>query len=105
MRAVEVDPVARVARVEAGALLGQLDREALAFGLVTPVGTVADTGVAGLTLGGGGGRLGPRDGIPRDNLPGGWLVAAGGEGLRGSAGEKPGRFGGLRGGGGELRGG
>src|ERR1700732_4247444 len=50
MRAVEVDPIARVARVEGGALLGELDREALAFGLVTPVGTVADTGVAGLAL-------------------------------------------------------
>src|SRR5437764_2301178 len=57
MRAVEVDPLARVARVEAGALLGQIDRETLAFGLVTPVGTVADTGVAGLSLGGAGGRI------------------------------------------------
>ena len=82
MRAVEVDPLARVARVEAGALLGQIDRETLAFGLVTPVGTVADTGVAGLTLGGGVGRIGRRFGLTCDNLTAAELVTADGKWLR-----------------------
>ena len=96
MRAVTVDPVARVARVEAGALLGQLDREALAFGLATPVGTVADTGVAGLTLGGGVGRIGRRFGLTCDNLTGAELVTADGKWLRVSAAENPDLFWALR---------
>jgi len=65
MRAVHVDPIAREARIETGALLGPVDRETQAFGLATPLGTVADTGVAGLTLGGGLGRLSRRLGLPR----------------------------------------
>ncbi|TLZ17987.1 MAG: FAD-dependent oxidoreductase, partial [Gammaproteobacteria bacterium] len=85
MRAVEVDPVAKLARVEAGALLGELDREALAFGLATPVGTVADTGVAGLTLGGGVGRLARKFGLTCDNLVAAELVTADGEWRRASA--------------------
>jgi hypothetical protein len=102
MRAVAVDPVARVARVEAGALLGQLDREALAFGLATPVGTVADTGVAGLTLGGGVGRIGRRFGLTCDNLTGAELVTADGKWLRVSAAENPDLLWALRGGGGNY---
>src|SRR2546421_6363009 len=102
MRAVEVDPIARVARVEAGALLGQLDREALAFGLVTPVGTVADTGVAGLTLGGGVGRIGRRFGLTCDNLTGADLVTADGNWLRVSATENADLLWALRGGGGNF---
>jgi FAD/FMN-containing dehydrogenase len=102
MRAVAVDPLARVARVEAGALLGQLDRETLAFGLATPVGTVADTGVAGLTLGGGVGRLARRFGLTCDNLTGAELVTADGKWLRVSAAENPDLFWALRGGGGNF---
>jgi FAD/FMN-containing dehydrogenase len=102
MRAVEVDPIAKVARVEAGALLGQLDREALAFGLATPVGTVADTGVAGLTLGGGVGRIGRRFGLTCDNLTGAELVTADGNWVRVSAAENPDLLWALRGGGGNF---
>ena len=102
MRAVEVDPIARVARVEAGALLGQLDREAMAFGLATPVGTVADTGVAGLTLGGGVGRLGRKFGLTIDSLVGAELVTADGNWLRVSASEHPELLWALRGGGGNF---
>jgi FAD/FMN-containing dehydrogenase len=102
MRSVEVDPIAKTARVEAGALLGQLDREALAFGLATPVGTVADTGVAGLTLGGGVGRLARKFGLSCDNLTAVELVTADGQWRRASATENPDLFWALRGGGGNF---
>src|SRR5579862_4733002 len=102
MRAVEVDPLARLAHVQGGALLGQLDREALAFGLATPVGTVADTGVAGLTLGGGVGRIGRKFGLTCDNLTSLELVTADGEWRRASSSENPDLYWALRGGGGNF---
>src|SRR3970282_2216351 len=76
MRGVRVDPVARTARVTGGSLLGDLDSEAMAFGLVTTAGTVSPTGVGGLTLGGGFGRLAGRFGLARHNGPGGGMRTA-----------------------------
>ena len=97
MRGVRVDPEHRTARVNGGALLGELDREAQTFGLACPVGVVGHTGVAGLTLGGGMGRLQRRFGYTIDNLLSVDLVTADGEQLHVSETEHPDLFWGMRG--------
>src|SRR4029077_19591834 len=68
MRSVRVDPVRRTARAEGGTTWGDFDRETQAFGLATTGGSVSDTGIAGLTLGGGLGWLAGKYGLSCDNL-------------------------------------
>jgi FAD/FMN-containing dehydrogenase len=97
MRGVRVDPRRRTAQVNGGSLLGELDREAQSFGLACPVGVVGHTGVAGLTLGGGMGRLQRRFGFTIDNLLSVDLVTAGGELLHVSESEHRDLFWGIRG--------
>lgn len=97
MRGVTVDPGARHARANGGALLGELDRAAQVHGLVCPVGTVGHTGIAGLALGGGVGRLQRRFGLTVDNLTAVELVTADGRLVRTSQDEEPDLFWAIRG--------
>ncbi len=102
MAGVRVDTKAQRAYLESGSRLGQLDRETQAFGLATTAGTVADTGAAGLTLGGGLGRLGRRFGLSCDNLVGADVVTAAGTMVHASESENADLLWGLRGGGGNF---
>ena len=102
MRSVHVDPIALVARVEPGVLLAELDREAEFYGMVMPAGTVSHTGAAGLTLGGGYGRVTRRFGLACDNLIGADVITADGRYVRTSEQENPDLLWGLRGGGGNF---
>ena len=102
LRGVRVDPARRVAHVAGGSLLGDLDHNTMAFGLVTPAGTVSHTGVAGLTLGGGFGRVARRWGLSLDNVLGVDIVTADGRLLHADADENPDLYWGVRGGGGNF---
>jgi FAD/FMN-containing dehydrogenase len=53
MKGIQVDPAARTARAQGSVLWGELDSATQAFGLATTGGTMSETGIAGLTLGGG----------------------------------------------------
>jgi FAD/FMN-containing dehydrogenase len=97
MRGVTVDPVRRIARVNGGALLGELDDAAQAHGLACNVGTVSHTGVAGLTLGGGMGRLQRALGLTIDALRAVEVVTADGRQVRASDDERADLFWGMRG--------
>jgi hypothetical protein len=84
MRGVWVDPAGRIARAQAGCLLGDVDAETQVHGLAAVLGFVSATGCAGLTLGGGFGYLTRRFGWTSDNLASVDLVTAAGRVIRAS---------------------
>jgi FAD/FMN-containing dehydrogenase len=102
MRGVWVDPRNRVARAQAGCLLGDVDRETQLHGLAAVLGFVSLTGIAGLTLGGGFGYLTRRFGWTSDNVLGMDVATADGHLVRASDDDNPDLFWGLRGGGGNF---
>ena len=102
LRGVRVDAQKRRAWVQGGTLLGQVDHECLAHGLVTPLGTVSHTGVGGLTLGGGFGRLARKLGLAIDNLESVDIVNADGKLRHASAHENADLYWAVRGGGGNF---
>jgi FAD/FMN-containing dehydrogenase len=102
MNRVTVDPVSRTARAEGGALLADLDAATQVHALATTTGVNSDTGLIGLTLGGGIGRLGRKHGLSCDNMLSAEIVIANGQVLNASERENPDLFWGLRGGGGNF---
>lgn len=102
MNGVRIDPIAKTARVGAGATWGDVDHEAQHFGLATTGGIVSTTGVAGLTLGGGLGYLARTYGLAHDNVRSMDVVTADGEFVRASETTNADLFWGMRGGGGNF---
>ncbi len=102
MKGIRVDPEHRRGVAEPGVLLGEFDAETQAFGLATTLGTAPDTGIAGLTLGGGFGRLDRSFGLACDNLRSVDIVTADGKLRHASAQENQDLYWGVRGGGGNF---
>jgi len=102
LRGVEVDPATRTARVAGGATWEDFDTAAQAHGLAVTGGTFVDTGVGGLSLGGGIGFLLGSQGLTCDNLVGAELVTADGSVRDVSVDTDPELLWALRGGGGNF---
>ena len=102
MKAIHVDPVAKIARAEPGLRWTEFDRETQAVGLATTGGTIGDTGIAGLTLGGGFGWLEGKFGMTVDNLIAADVVLADGRLVRATSDEHADLFWAIRGGGGNF---
>jgi FAD/FMN-containing dehydrogenase len=102
MKGVTVDPDAETARVEAGALLADVDAATQAHGLALPLGINSTTGLAGLTLGGGYGWLSRKFGLTIDSLVAVDIVTPDGQSRPANAAQNPELFWAIRGGGGNF---
>ncbi len=102
MKGIEVDAQQRLARAEGGVVWKELDKATQVYGLATPGGLFSETGIAGLTLGGGFGWLRNQFGLSCDNLVSARVVTADGRLITASARENSDLLWGLRGGGGNF---
>ncbi len=102
MKEVYVDTENRTARAMGGATLADVDRETQKYGLVTPLGVVSKTGIAGLTLNGGIGHLRRKYGLSCDNLKSVEIVTGDGRVKTASPEFNPDLFWAIRGGGGNF---
>lgn len=102
MKKVVINHEEQVAYVEPGVIWKELDEATMQFDLAVPGGTVSDTGIAGLTLGGGVGYLGCKHGMTADNLIAADIVTATGELLHIDEDNHGDLFWAIRGGGGNF---
>ena len=102
LRSTTVDPHNRTVRADAGCTWADVDHATVAFGMATPSGFLASTGVAGLALGGGIGYLSRRFGLTVDNLLSADVVLADGTFVTASENSHSDLFWALRGGGGNF---
>jgi FAD/FMN-containing dehydrogenase len=102
LRSTTVSPGDRTVRADAGCTWGDVDHATVCFGMATPSGLIASTGVAGLALGGGIGYLSRRFGLTVDNLLAADVVLADGTFVTASQESHPDLFWALRGGGGNF---
>ena len=102
MNRVEVDPDARTATVQGGAVWADFDRATQPHSLIAPGGRVSTTGVSGLTLGGGSTWLERKYGFACDNLIAVTIVTADGRSVTASVDRNPELFWALHGGGGNF---
>src|SRR5438034_2352799 len=102
LRSVRVDPKHRIAHADPGCNYTDFDLECQAHGLATTGGTVASTGIAGLTLGGGLGFLMGSYGLACDNVLSVDIVLADGRFVKANAEENSDLHWAVRGGGGNF---
>lgn len=102
MKDIHVDPLQRVATAQPGLRLAEFDAVTQQYGLATTMGTVSNTGIAGLTLGGGVGWLNGKHGLACDNLRAAEMVTADGRVVHASSEENPELYWGIRGGSGNF---
>ena len=99
---IHVDPKKRLAQVQPGVTRNELLAATGLHGMVVPMGGCPDTGISGLTLGGGEGDLSGKYGLTLDALESAEIVTADGRILQASLEEHPDLFWGIRGGGGNF---
>ena len=102
MKDVQIDAKNRTVTAQSGCTLGDMDRATDQHGLAVPSGIISETGIAGLTLGGGVGWLVRKYGLTCDNLISAEVVTADGKPMTASAEQNDDLYWGLRGGGGNF---